>query len=192
MCPVKCGLGWLASTHHIKHTQIIEIDWISRCSHCNSTIKKVWRPSCTFFKMVFNNLMSTLFETYWPLYSCSVWLNNHFHPLTAIVLLSTAQGQMVIKTNLPVRTTPNDELTLFILYLHHCCVLHLFMFSIPIHVNVTECHSLLFINCCISLEGTVKWRWQQGKRKIFALVLTGKVWVKMCERCIFTHTEKHD
>lgn len=64
----------------------------------------------------------------------------------AIMLLSTAQGHIVINTNLPARTTCNDELTLAIHRFNNTCALTMAIIRPQIRNFGGIAHVSTFIN----------------------------------------------
>lgn len=116
MYPIKLCSGWLAPTIHRKHKS-------NRDRRCDKSDLqkgqpqqfhhlKVWGPPYFLLSDGAQWFDETLSETYWSLYSRSVWLNIHCY--TCRCLLSTAtdcshvsfnrfsQGHIVINNSLPV------------------------------------------------------------------------------------------
>lgn len=115
MHPIKLCSGWLASTIH--NINITETDNVTsqKGQPKIPPSKSVWAVLLTSFRRC--SMIRRDAETYWPLYSRSVWLNIHCY--TCRCLLSTAidcshvffnrfsQGHIVINNNLPVHTLSN-------------------------------------------------------------------------------------
>lgn len=111
-----------------KKYQNKQVAKIVGCKPKAPALKTCVVPPDSFFQTVFIDPTSAPFETYWPLYSRSVGLNNHCHtcrclPSTAIGCNNASsngfsQGHIVINTNLPVSAVNYVVLSLVIQRFH--------------------------------------------------------------------------